>query len=366
VTFWIDTLERLSRENTPGVVVTVAAAKGSTPRGAGTKMIVTATEALGTIGGGHLELMATEAARRMLSGDNGAETHLRQVPLGPELGQCCGGNTTLLMELFAPGEDRVWLVALAEARDDARQCVLVSPTDGDANAKMVVTEAALHGTLGPSDLDAAAGVNARELLAGADGGARLVDIGSRTLLFEAIRPPDLNIVLFGAGHVGRALVEVLADLPCRITWIDSRENQFPERRWTNVAMEDTDAPEFDVDGAPPGSFFLVMTHSHGLDLKICERILRRGDFTYFGLIGSRTKRQRFENRLMHKGLSSETVARMTCPIGVAGISGKHPREIAIAVAAEILKVRDATNDSAAGDRDPAAQQPGGHVAAAVD
>jgi xanthine dehydrogenase accessory factor len=94
-----------------------------------------------------------------------------------------------------------------------------------------------------------------------------------------------------------------------------------------------------VDAAPPGSFFLVMTHSHALDLKLCERILRRDDFAYFGLIGSRTKRRNFEKRLLHKGFDPRTIGRMTCPIGVPGISGKHPREIAIAVAAEILSER---------------------------
>lgn len=336
---WIDALARLAGEDVAAVVVTVAAAKGSTPREAGTKMVVTEAETIGTIGGGHLELMATEAAREMLAEGAAAETRLRRVSLGPELGQCCGGNTTLLLEPVGAAADGEWLAALAEAWDGGRPCVLVTRAEGAPGARMVVNGQAVRGGLGGGALDAGAVARAREMLAGGDDGAALEEIEGAMLLFEPVRPPDLNIVLFGAGHVGRALVQVLAGLPCRLAWFDSRDNMFPEERWANVVMEVTEAPEHDVDEAPPGSFFLVMTHSHALDLKLCERILKRGDFAYFGLIGSRTKRRRFEKRLLHKGIDPRTIGRMTCPIGVPGISGKHPREIAIAVAAEILSER---------------------------
>jgi len=115
----------------------------------------------------------------------------------------------------------------------------------------------------------------------------------------------------------------------------------PESAPPGVRVYLSDTPEHHVDRAPTGSFFLVMTHSHALDYRLCERILARDDFAYLGLIGSATKRARLERRLARKGMARERIARLICPIGIAGIHGKHPAEIAIAVAAEILQRRDA-------------------------
>jgi xanthine dehydrogenase accessory factor len=159
------------------------------------------------------------------------------------------------------------------------------------------------------------------------------------LFLDRIAPCDFAIVLFGAGHVGRALVRVLADVDCKITWVDTREAEFPRQVPANVDVVCTDAPEAEVDAAGPGSHFVVMTHSHALDEAICERILRRDDFAYFGLIGSLAKRRQFEKRLEQRGTPRGRFAAMTCPIGIAGIPGKEPVTIAIAVAAELLQAR---------------------------
>jgi xanthine dehydrogenase accessory factor len=144
------------------------------------------------------------------------------------------------------------------------------------------------------------------------------------------------VLVFGAGHVGKALVPLLAQLPCEIAWIDPRAEEFPGALPANVRQIDSSTPEYCVDDALPGSFYIVMTHSHALDQAICERILRRGDFTYCGLIGSRSKRLKFEKRLRARGISAPTLQRLVCPIGVAGIDGKQPAEIAVAVAAQLL------------------------------
>ena len=154
---------------------------------------------------------------------------------------------------------------------------------------------------------------------------------------DAVLSPDFHIVLFGAGHVGRAVVRVLSELACTITWVDSREGEFPEYIPENVHCVCTDAPECEVDVAGAGSYFLVMTHSHALDQTLSERILKRADFAYFGLIGSVSKRRQFERRLLHRGIPHAQLATMNCPVGVAGIDGKEPATIAIAVAAEILQ-----------------------------
>ena len=162
---------------------------------------------------------------------------------------------------------------------------------------------------------------------------------AQTCFFDLLRAPDFHIVLFGAGHVGRALVKVIAELACTVTWVDSRDDAFPNEVPANVKLICTDAPETEVDAARGGSYFLVMTHSHALDQTLCAQILRRTDFAYLGLIGSTSKRRQFERRLLGRGISSAQLARMNCPIGAAGIAGKEPATIAIAVAAEILQRR---------------------------
>lgn len=332
------------------VLVTVAGAQGSTPREAGAKMVVTPDGLSGSIGGGHLEFKAVALARKMLAGESGAAAAgLHHFPLGPSLGQCCGGSATLLLENFGPARAaEPWLQPLVGFRRAMTPCVLATLAEaGDGapvGAKMVIAATEHAGAIGPDALSDEVAALAREMLAapGERPQARLAELaaGGAQVLLEPILPEDFNIVLFGAGHVGQALVSVLAPLPCAVRWIDGRSQQFPAEVPANVTVELSAAPEHEVAEAPAGSYFLVMTHSHGLDQRLCEKILKRGDFRYLGLIGSLTKRRRFEKRLLAKGLSQEDLGRLTCPIGVDGISGKHPAEIAIAVAAEILRLRE--------------------------
>ena len=253
---WIAALACLAASGETAVLVTVLEAKGSTPREPGCKMVVADAGIGGTIGGGHLEFTAIGIARRLLADDQvPAGPVVREFPLGPSLGQCCGG--------------------------------------------------------------------------------------AATLLFEMIRPPSRRIALFGAGHVGRAFVRIMAEVPCRITWIDQRSGEFPTELPANVSVLVSQAPEYEIAALPAGSHVLVMTHSHQLDLAIIEAALRRGDFPYVGLIGSRTKRARFVRRLAQRGIDQDAIARLVCPIGVPAAGGKHPAEIAIAVAAQILQVQSA-------------------------
>ena len=336
---WVHTLHRLARDGTAAVVVTVAASRGSAPREPGAKMIVTAADMVGTIGGGHLEHKAIAIARDLLA--SGAHGAMHRFPLGASLGQCCGGVVNLLFEPVIAAAP--WLDALAMLQHDRIPCVRVSTAHGDAAAgHLLVTAERTIGSLGGA-LDDEARDFARSLLAG-DDGPRMREFGDvaapTPLYFEPLRAPDFHIVLFGAGHVGKALVRVLSGLPCHITWVDSRGDQFPRDVPDNVTIACTDAPEAEVDAARPGSSFLVMTHSHALDQELTERILRRGDFAYFGLIGSISKRRQFEKRMAGRGVPPARFASMTCPIGVPGIDGKDPAAIAIAVAAELLLVRE--------------------------
>lgn len=246
---WMDAIARLRNSAEPYVLITVIGVQGSTPREAGSKMLVTVGETIDTIGGGHLEFAAIERARQLLlAGKNGQA--LEHFPLGARLGQCCGGRASLLFECFA-----------------AR---------------------------GP------------------------------------------QVVLFGAGHVGRALAPLLAGLPLRLEWVDSRAAEFPEAIPEGARMRLLEEPEDAVHEAPPGSYFLVMTHNHPLDYAIAEAVLKRGDAGFLGMIGSRTKARRLQMRLEQHGYPAQVIEQLHCPIGLAEVPGKRPLEVAISVAAQVI------------------------------
>ncbi|WP_428425698.1 xanthine dehydrogenase accessory protein XdhC [Methylibium sp.] len=155
--------------------------------------------------------------------------------------------------------------------------------------------------------------------------------------------PRFHLQLYGAGHVGRAIVALLGGIDCRVQWIDEREAEFAGVAALPPHIEPlcVDAVEAEVAHAPPGACYLVLTHEHDLDLRITEAILRRGDFAYCGLIGSQTKRARFLHRYEERGLPADTLARLTCPIGLPGITGKEPAVLAVAAVAQLLQATDA-------------------------
>ena len=328
---WIAQLRSALADERRAVLVTLAGARGSTPREAGARMIVTARSVLGTIGGGHLEFEATGIARRALT-QNGSGAWLVRFPLAARLGQCCGGVATLLFQHFDDGAAE-WIAEIERHAHDGTPRALVSRIAADAGRPQTATATAVD----EAALTPEARVAVTKLLA--DPAQTPVLTADGGWFVERIAPCDFRVLVFGNGHVGRALVQVLGTLPCSVTWIDEREDDFPASVPTNVALVATDAPEDEVRHAAPGSMFLVMTHSHALDLELAAAILARGDFSYFGLIGSVSKRTQFERRLSARGVSAARIARMTCPVGLAGIPGKTPGAIAVAIAAELLQLR---------------------------
>lgn len=229
------------------VRVRITRARGSTPREAGAEMMVGPDTVSGTIGGGALEYMAIDRARRMLA--RAEPEAVMDVPLGPEIGQCCGGRVTLVLDRL-PG---------------------------------------------------------------------------------APPPPAPEVLIFGAGHVGRALARALLALPLRPRLIDSRAEELALAHGlpaTRAAI-----PEAEVRRAAPGAAFVVMTHDHALDFLIAAEALGRTDAAYVGMIGSRTKRAVFDRHAARAGVDP---ARLVCPIAPAAPRDKRPAVIAAFAAAEIM------------------------------
>ena len=287
------------------VVVTVAEVRGSAPREAGARMLVLPGGGFrGTIGGGALEWQAIASATDALRPD-AAGVVLSRHALGPELGQCCGGSVRLLTERF----DRRRLAHVNELARLEQRGEFVTRGRIDANG---VSREVSRAPAGP-----------RASLEGAE-------------LVERFGESRRRVYLFGAGHVGRALMLALAPLPFDLTWIDERENAFPSALPANVGAVHAQSASQELKSAPDGAFVVVMTHSHPLDLEIVHAALAAERFDYVGLIGSTSKRARFTRQLRDAGLTESTIETLVCPIGVRGIASKHPCAIAVAVAAELL------------------------------
>lgn len=326
---WIDELTDLAAAGERAVLVTVAGIRGSAPREIGAKMIVTATDTIGTIGGGQLEYQSTRIAVEML--DDQMST-LRSFPLGSSMGQCCGGVVEILFEPVADGMPN-WLRDLGALHGQREPTVITTRISRSNPAKLLVTAGEIFGVeADPADSSMVS--KARQLLADKPVATRDVQE-----FYEPVVVSDLNIAVFGAGHVGSAVVAALSGLDCNIRWIDSRRDMF-RKVPTNVRAIEASDPALEVAAMPADSFYLVMTHSHAVDFDICDRILRRRDARYCGLIGSVSKRRRFEKRYRQEGMPQPVIDQLICPIGVDGITGKKPAEIAVAAAAEILKVRE--------------------------
>jgi len=319
---WLATLRDRLREQDSVVRVTVAAVRGSAPRDPGASMLIHAGGEDGTIGGGHLELMASGIARDMLS-PAAVEARLDRFPLGASLGQCCGGIVELWFERFTAA-DIDFLDSALRARSRGGPCLMATSMAPATSARHRL----LDGVGKFSDSTQQAWLQR--------------EAGQEELLFERLDLRHPPLWLFGAGHVGKAMAKVFADLPVALTWIDSREAMLPAAIPPQVRAIATDAPVDAVADAPAGAMYLVLTHSHDLDFDICRAILARGDFAWAGLIGSATKAARFRQRLAQRGVNVADIDRIICPIGIAGIASKLPQAIAVSVAAQVLQVIEAS------------------------
>lgn len=299
---WLSDLARLAALG-PVAMVSVLATEGSAPRGAGTRMLVTPDGLFGTIGGGALEFRAVEQARAVLGHAPGT-WRVQDYPLGPLLGQCCGGRVRLLVEHV----DRAALDWLAEA----------------AEGRVLASVLGEYGIARQVDDCPPIPVSARGDKPGA--GARLAEV------IGGFRRP---LYVFGAGHVGQAIARHVEGLPIRLAWFDVRDELAGIPGVTVVADE---AIAGCVAEAPDEAAVVILTHDHALDYRLVLAALSRAPLAFTGLIGSQTKRARFLARLERDGVSAEARGRLTCPIGLPGVTGKEPDVIAVALLAQLLQL----------------------------
>ena len=271
-------------------MVSVTRAEGSVPREEGARMVVTRDGFHGTIGGGTLEWKALAEAQRLLGKQPQAKMLTQS--LGPDLGQCCGGRVTLAIECF------------------------------DASSLTQASELAAREQAGPFTLT-----------------NRLPGV------VENFGERRRAVLVFGAGHVGRALILTLAPLPFDVIWADPRPEAFPGAMPQNVTGIAGDPLEV-VAAAPEGALAFIMSHSHALDLQIAGAALKNPAIAHVGVIGSATKRARFERRLRDAGVDNARVEAMICPIGIGGIRSKLPAAIAVSVAAQLITLDEALSASA--------------------
>lgn len=248
--------------NPDAIVCELTAVRGSSPRAQGTFMLVGRQALFGTIGGGALEYMVIAHARRLLA--NGQAEEAMDVPLGPEIGQCCGGRVAVRLRHVDPA------------------------IHAHLTAQVISEDAALP-----------------------------------------------HVFVFGAGHVGRALAQMLALLPVQLEVIDTRRDELDQLP-AGIAARAVAMPEAVVRSAPEGSSYVILTHDHALDFLLAQEALARADSPYVGMVGSQTKRAKFSSWFRSEGGDAKLLERLVLPIGQMGLGDKRPEVIAALATAEIM------------------------------
>ncbi len=397
---WVDACADMLQSEEALVIVSIASVQGSSPREAGARMLVTQSDVRLTIGGGNLEYQCIDIARKLLArishhlpaaaadklavpgfvpfsrlyvvsttpassssprspaqrhldplatkrdekrgpGQND-HSHYQRFSLAAGLGQCCGGVVTVLFEKISAAAN--WIGSLHRLLTEEASVMQVIALDRASTLPRLlvspqrVEPAWAQARFAPI-IDQARHRLAQKATCGIQT-LQVDDEGRQSLLFDPVRSNDFNLLLFGAGHVGSALVSMLAQQPCQVSWVDTRDDYPPAMTAPNIETVCTDTPLALVDAARPGSYFLVMTHDHRLDQQLAEQILKRDDFAWFGMIGSCSKRMRFEHRLRERGIENSALQKMVCPIGIGGIKSKLPSAIAVSVMAQLLRVHE--------------------------
>ena len=261
-------LEKIKKIKKNIILAKIINTKGSVPRNENVKMAISSFEEYGTIGGGELEFQIIKKSRDLLN-NNKKNKNIVDLPLGPALGQCCGGYVKIQLIKYKNGN------------------ILIKEND----------------------------------------------------LINEIIENNLNLYIFGAGHVSKALISKIEGVGFNVFVVDSRENFISKIKQSHVVPIFSKDNNIIIKNAPSNAYYLIMTHSHKIDLDICSLILNKNNFSFIGLIGSKTKKNRFSKRLADYGFSKNLIEKIECPIGIENIKGKEPDIIAISIIARLLEFK---------------------------
>jgi xanthine dehydrogenase accessory factor len=261
---WFNAINHCQQTGTSYVIATLISSAGSTPRDSGTKMVITEESFYDTLGGGHLEFEVIKKAKLLLA-ENKQTQSIEHYPLASKLGQCCGGATNVLFEVFVAHNQ--------------------------------------------------------------------------------------HLAVYGAGHVAKALIPIIENLPLQIRWLDPRPEMFDRQPLAeNVKTLHIEDSAESIRDLPLNSWLLVLTHNHQLDFELVSNALKRADLDFVGMIGSDTKAKRFQTRLAHRGFSEEQINRLTSPVGELSIPGKQPIEVAVSIAAQLIQLIHAKQPKISADQ----------------
>lgn len=305
---WVD-IAGFIKEQGSCAIVTVVELFGSGPREIGARLIVAPDGAFtGTIGGGTLEWQALAKAQALLPATSSSMSE-HKYGLGPDLGQCCGGHVTLCFETLRK-RDFVFARKAAKAESSGPIWVESRITDGEIK---------------------------RQIIDEPDGETTVFDYDAGCSLTAKFGKALTPVYVFGAGHVGTALVAILKTLPMRVVWLDSRDIESKQDLPSSVIFEHPQNPVAEIKSIPDNAYVFVLTHSHALDLDLCMAALMEDRFSYVGVIGSKTKKVRFEKRLRDAGITEPQMALFHSPLGLGTIRGKDPSVIAVSIAADLVQ-----------------------------
>ena len=315
--WWRDLVE-WQQQNISVVLVTVLRADGSTPREVGATMLLRLDQQQqiqqsDTIGGGHLEFQAIDIAKQMLLSSESCHQRIERFNLSARLGQCCGGVMWLLFEKIEAIKDELIACQIAWQKG---QSIIRTVSDGQASTWSIANDSS------------------------ASSNSEFQQDDSRWQWIQSIQPYAMKVMIFGAGHVGEAIVRCLLPIGVQITWVDNRDDIFPRDLMDQVKCISTDVPEAEITHFDRSGAILILTHDHQLDLQLCFEALKPSDqaFAYVGMIGSKSKRAIFEKRMSARGYPQTQLESLVCPIGIDGISSKQPAIIAVSVVAQLLQV----------------------------
>ena len=330
---WLQEMTDLTRNGRPFALVTVLETTGSAPREVGSRMVVTTETSTDTIGGGNLEFHAIERARELLTNSEEPKRFNEFFGLGITMNQCCGGAVRLLYEVFDEHASGPIREALDHA-DHSASLFLVSPLKPSVNLPTQVVS-----WRGNTSLPNAVKSAIDDLLQKNEISSKLVKQDSEEWFVSRLDENHIPLALFGAGHVGKAVIHALENLPFQIFWVDERAAMFPTAVPANTQPVVVNNTLEGLEQIPANALYLIMTHNHGLDYQLCLKIFQSENFAWLGLIGSKTKRFRFEKRFLQDGIGKGQLQHLVCPIGLPNLPGKSPAVIAASVTVQLLEAR---------------------------